>query len=272
MKRKLKRKLYKTYKQTAEHLLPVKTTRDFKQSGMITPEQFVESGDYLVEQFPLWSWASVSKRKQKSYLPPHKQMLILQRIPVNELELSETTLPSMTSDQDEWSCITQPQSSIETKSKNIVENIVDDEFEDLGEIEDMEEDEACLSMNEHNFIQSRTYTITITYDNYYRTPRMWFLGYDTNGSPLSYDSMMEDLSNDHKKVTATMDSHPFYELQWISIHPCKHAYMMKQFIQMELSHRQSAEQTLTVQFYFIYFLKFMGCIIPCVNFDYTMNT
>ena len=240
---------------------------------MITPEQFVESGDYLVKQFPLWSWASVPKRKQKSYLPPDKQMLILQRIPVNELDLSETNLPSMTPDQDEWSCITQPHSSIETESentiKNMVENIVDDEF---GEIEDIEEDEACLSVSEDNIIQSRTYTITITYDNYYRTPRMWFLGYDINGSPLSYESMMDDLSNEHKKVTATMDSHPFYKLQWISIHPCKHAYMMKQFIQMELRHRQSTDQTLSVQLYFIYFLKFMGCIIPCVNFDYTMST
>ena len=27
-------------------------------------------------------------------------------------------------------------------------------------------------------MQTRTYDLTITYDNYYRTPRLWLFGYD----------------------------------------------------------------------------------------------
>jgi ubiquitin-like-conjugating enzyme ATG3 len=34
-------------------------------------------------------------------------------------------------------------------------------------------------------IRSRRYDMSITYDNYYRTPRIWMFGYDENGSPLT---------------------------------------------------------------------------------------
>ena len=36
-----------------------------------------------------------------------------------------------------------------------------------------------------NLVRSRRYDVSITYDNYYRTPRIWLYGFDENGSGLS---------------------------------------------------------------------------------------
>ena len=36
-----------------------------------------------------------------------------------------------------------------------------------------------------NLVRARRYDVSITYDNYYRTPRFWLFGYDENGSALS---------------------------------------------------------------------------------------
>jgi ubiquitin-like-conjugating enzyme ATG3 len=39
--------------------------------------------------------------------------------------------------------------------------------------------------DDSNIVRSRRYDVSITYDNYYRTPRIWLFGYDENGSTLS---------------------------------------------------------------------------------------
>ncbi len=36
-----------------------------------------------------------------------------------------------------------------------------------------------------NIVRSRRYDVSITYDNYYRTPRIWLFGFDESGSTLS---------------------------------------------------------------------------------------
>ena len=37
----------------------------------------------------------------------------------------------------------------------------------------------------NSLILSRRYDISITYDNYYRVPRIWLFGFDESGSALS---------------------------------------------------------------------------------------
>lgn len=39
--------------------------------------------------------------------------------------------------------------------------------------------------------KSRRYDVSITYDNYYRTPRIWLFGYNENGSPLSTEQVFQ---------------------------------------------------------------------------------
>jgi hypothetical protein len=70
-------------------------------------------------------------------------------------------------------------------------------------------------------VRTRTYDLFITYDNYYRTPRLWLCGYDEAGKPLSQTAVYEDISQDHAKKTVTMEPHPHLSLSMASIHPCK---------------------------------------------------
>merc|ERR1712048_1477511 len=42
-------------------------------------------------------------------------------------------------------------------------------------------------------VRTRTYDLSITYDKYYQTPRLWLFGYDENGEPLKHDQVYEDI-------------------------------------------------------------------------------
>ncbi|KAF4621106.1 hypothetical protein D9613_000144 [Agrocybe pediades] len=124
------------------------------------------------------------------------------------------------------------------------------EILDLDEIPDMEEDlededEATAapkpapsklveeeSPNKDNLLQVRTYDVMITYDKYYQTPRVWLIGYDENGTPLTPTQIFQDISADHAHKTVTIE--PFIHsasLQAASVHPCKHASVMKKVIE-----------------------------------------
>jgi len=61
---------------------PVSNKSTFRNTGQITPEEFVEAGDFLVYKFPSWSWADASSPdKRVSYLPPGKQYLVTRGVP-----------------------------------------------------------------------------------------------------------------------------------------------------------------------------------------------
>lgn len=54
----------------------------------------------------------------------------------------------------------------------------------------------------------RTYRISITYDFYYNTPRMWIQGSTEEGVPLTEAEIYEDIMSDYKGKTVTMEKHP----------------------------------------------------------------
>ena len=57
-------------------------TSTFRNTGQITPEEFLLAGDYLVYKFPTWSWADASTpAKRVNYLPAGKQFLITRGVP-----------------------------------------------------------------------------------------------------------------------------------------------------------------------------------------------
>ena len=62
-----------------------------------------------------------------------------------------------------------------------------------------------------------------------------------------------------------MEKHPYFSIQSISVHPCKHSQVMKKLIKIELEQ----DKEVKVETYFIFFLKFVSCIIPQVDFDCT---
>ncbi|EUC64186.1 autophagy-related protein [Rhizoctonia solani AG-3 Rhs1AP] len=123
---------------------------------------------------------------------------------------------------------------------------VDLDTPDIDDIPDMEEegleaaDEATakpapaapIEVAKGNLLQVRTYDVMITYDKYYQTPRIWLLGFDENGTPLTPPQVFQDVSADHAFKTVTIESFPHISnISAASVHPCKHADVMKKVIE-----------------------------------------
>ncbi|PFH53709.1 hypothetical protein AMATHDRAFT_54144 [Amanita thiersii Skay4041] len=64
-----------------DYLSPVLKESKFKESGCITPEEFVAAGDFLVYKFPVWSWQKGDASKIRDYLPQDKQYLVTRGVP-----------------------------------------------------------------------------------------------------------------------------------------------------------------------------------------------
>ena len=75
----------------------------------------------------------------------------------------------------------------------------------------------------------RTYTLYIAYTPYYRTPRLYLSGYLASQQPLKPEQMMEHIMGDYKDKTVTIEDFPYFSnnIKMASVHPCKHASVMK---------------------------------------------
>jgi ubiquitin-like-conjugating enzyme ATG3 len=151
---------------------------------------------------------------------------------------------------------------------------IDDENEEVPDMEEfdiqdnlVDIDPVSLDKNSNsNLIKTRTYDLSITYDKYYQTPRIWLFGYDENGHPLKPFQIFEDISQDHAKKTVTIESHPHLNISLASVHPCRHSNVMKKII----DHYIQDNRELRVDQYLILFLKFMSCVLPTIEYDHTM--
>jgi ubiquitin-like-conjugating enzyme ATG3 len=67
------------------------------------------------------------------------------------------------------------------------------------------------------------------YSTFYRTPRLYLSGYLPTGQPLPPKLMMDDIVGDYKDKTVTLEDFPFFanNIKMASVHPCKHAPVMK---------------------------------------------
>eukprot|EP00927_Polykrikos_kofoidii_P062057 TRINITY_DN56883_c0_g1_i1.p1 TRINITY_DN56883_c0_g1~~TRINITY_DN56883_c0_g1_i1.p1 ORF type:complete len:337 (+),score=48.09 TRINITY_DN56883_c0_g1_i1:127-1137(+) len=120
---------------------------------------------------------------------------------------------------------------------------------------------------ESHIVRSRTYDLSITYDKYYQTPRLWLFGYDEGHTPLQPDQVYEDVLSDYVSRTVTVDPHPLSGTPTVSIHPCKHAQVMKKVVQDWIEQGIIPRHDLAL----FVFLKFISGVVPTINYDFTMD-
>ncbi|KAI3661084.1 hypothetical protein MP638_000421 [Amoeboaphelidium occidentale] len=63
-----------------EYLVPVLKDSKFRETGVITPQEFLKAGDYLVFKSPYWHWESGDLEKRKDYLERDKQFLVTRNV------------------------------------------------------------------------------------------------------------------------------------------------------------------------------------------------
>lgn len=224
-----------------EALTPVASLNDFKQTGQLVPDEFVSAGDYLNDKFPDWTWQSGDKDKTRGYLPPNKQYLIRKNVACPERAESLETRPqedtedgfvnTFSSSKQEGPIIDINDELDSTRSSNIGES----DIPDMDDLVVPDEDDDCDALRASRTVPKRSYDVVITYDKYYRTPRIWLYGWSETGSPLSAKEVCEDISGDHLSKTVTMEAFPHSATGNLmaSVHPCKHASSMRGFLDRE---------------------------------------
>lgn len=312
-----------------EYLTPIRHTSDFTTTGEISPEEFVEAGDYLVYKFPTWQWSSAPDKLKKDFLPPDKQYLITKHVSSYQRAVTYLGIKSdLDEDEEEledgWvksHKINNDPSRLKTDALgensggNTNDNDDTNEINDIDELID-ENAEEQSSEDENDFEELvetnansnlRKYDLYITYSTSYRVPKMYLVGFNSNGIPLLPKQMFEDISGDYRDKTATIETLPVsYNTMSVSIHPCKHSSVMKVLMAHAAASKKRenpadltdlAEQTgslnlkdkvpgrdfgedvdieenvrgIRVDQYLIIFLKFIASVTPGIEYDYTMD-
>ncbi|KAJ6022034.1 hypothetical protein N7540_007538 [Penicillium herquei] len=274
--------LHSTLSTWRDRLAPVSRTSTFRSTGQITPEEFVLAGDYLVYKFPTWAWADASSpAKRVSYLPAGKQFLVTRGVPCHrrlndnfagdaghEDEIVRDMLsgegaegPAGDEGDEGWLRTGGGADRSEQEARIRDVRTVDEsgnlgEQEDEDEIPDMEDDdddeEAIIrepAGQSETTQPLRTYTLYITYSNFYRTPRLYLSGYLSPSEPLPPHLMMEDIVGDYKDKTVTLEDFPWFDggVKMATVHPCRHASVMKTLLDRADAalklHREKLKQT-----------------------------
>jgi len=266
----------------AESLTPVLKHSKFRETGVLTPEEFVIAGDHLVLTCPTWSWQSGESDKIKDYLPKEKQFLVTKQVPCHkrckDIQYSGKFEKVIEDDGPEgdggWVDTHHGVSTEEAEEKTEVqaasEVVEEDDDDEICDMEDFEDDDDLVIQTDKldlNIEKTRTYDLSITYDKFYQTPRLWLSGYNEEGIPLKIDQMYEDISQEHANKTVTFEQHSSLSSRQCSVHPCKHASVMKKLIEVV----SEGGRDLGVHEYILVFLKFIQAVIPTIEYDFTKS-
>jgi ubiquitin-like-conjugating enzyme ATG3 len=141
-------------------------------------------------------------------------------------------------------------------------------YDDDDEYADMEDEAMALdaattatgtdgSGAKHTgILLARRYDCSVTYDKFYRTPRIWLEGTTESGTPLPPVKIFEDIMQDYAQKTVTVEWHPHEDMQCVSIHPCQHAAAMLNVINslLDCGKPPKPEQSLFIFLKFILYL------------------
>ncbi|KAH7832528.1 Autophagy-related protein 3 C (Atg3C) [Monocercomonoides exilis] len=246
--------------------IPTKST--FVADGKLTPAEFVAAGELLRSKCPQWHWCTGDKDRMQKWLPEDKQFLELKGIPcrMRAADLMGGSPEKLVgSGDDEWVETGDDIASkgSEQTSSSASPSEGDDEDDDYMDFSD---ESSAPTSTSTGF---RTYDATIVYDIYYNSPRLFLKGYAEDGtSLLTKEQILEDMSEEHARKTATVETHPHLGVPTASIHPCKHALTMKAMVEHEM---EEGRQVRPEQ-YFFYFLKFVSSAIPTIEIAGAVET
>eukprot|EP00397_Hematodinium_sp_SG-2012_P055844 GEMP01068465.1.p1 GENE.GEMP01068465.1~~GEMP01068465.1.p1 ORF type:complete len:306 (+),score=56.03 GEMP01068465.1:199-1116(+) len=296
-------KLGDTFRGVVNIFSSTPTESQFVEKGVLTPAEFVEAGDQLVFKFPTWQWQSAPDGSAVSYLPKDKQYLVTRNVPCTARVKDLDEAVSRNRQEGDW-CLpgtlvegdSQPadipdiggatweksssskaggieiqddfiQNNSKKPAKDLDFSVVDNLLVEVDPAKAVVEDGYVIAQapEEDNF-KVRNYDLHISYDKYYQTPRLWLSGFIA-GMPLNPQEVFEDVLSAYQSKTVTVDPHPFTRLPTASIHPCKHAQVMKKVVD------DWVKQGITprVDLALFVFLKFISSVVPTVNYDFTMD-
>lgn len=255
----------------------------FYKEGKLTPEEYIKAGDFLTEKCRTWKWCGASKFSNPS-LPKDKQYL---KTTVNSMErasdYSKKCIAKEIEGEDDWIEAEFLTDNKEENNVNKETKVIDLDEEDKNETtantnnktntENAKKDIAeefedfCVIEEDTNKTKIRTYDVTVTYDLYYCVPRMWLIGYSEKGVPLKTEEMKEDIMEEYRNKTVTIEPHPITGINNISVHPCRHSTLLLKMIE----NYEKSGKKLEVDMSIIIFLKFLHSIVPTIQYDYTMD-
>lgn len=205
-----------------------------------------------------FAWISaVAKEHDEEHASPDEIVDISDDFGISELTLSGyAPLESLPTDQGDGN------------DEDIPDMDDFDETDNVIEVEDPSEFRQIKPSTRSNIVRTRTFDLSITYDKYYQTPRVWLAGYDEHGLALPPSRIFDDISVEHARKTVTIETHPHLGLPMASIHPCRHAHVMKRMIKYMA---ESTGRELRVDQYLVIFLKFISTVLPNIDYDHTMS-
>ena len=254
-----------------DFLTPTLKSTQFLEKGQLTPEEFVAAGEYLVRMSPVWKWSTGESRLAKSYLPTDKQFLVCRGC-ICKSRVSTVADPAEEKETDEDGGWTAAGGAGSSSSK-------EEDYADMDDaIMSSFVDNSMLSVHDGASMVpmisgdgERSYDIYIVYDNAYRTPRIYLMGFARSyGVPLRAEEMLEDLMQDYVNKTATLEKHPHLTTsvgQFVSIHPCRHAQTMKRLVDEMIA----AGKEPAIELYMFIFLKFISSVIPTIEYDLSIS-
>lgn len=263
--------------QLREYITPVSNESQYLSNGTITPNEFVLAGNYLQDKFITWSWNSddseinQSSLKLRSFLPKEKQFLVTRKIlcdkrcdDIREHHEDER----FDTDNNVW-VVDNVDDTDNKKTSSMGNEYGFEEDLALEENERQSDAESIVILNEDN---KRYYDLYILYSTSYRVPKLYLVGYNYDGQPLTPKEMLEDVSEEYRKKTATIEDLPVFKnkVPSISIHPCKHGDVMK-LLMTKMQQNEDEDSKLTVDSYLIIFLKFINSVVPTMEYDFTMD-
>jgi len=259
----------RSYLPSDKQFLSTKNVPCFKRVRNL--EKFAESEETEIKIDDNESWVATKDIEQESE-------------DIAEIAGTTTTTTTVTSKTSTPKAAASPKNSTSPKAANKPVNNDDDDdanIPDMGDLQINEDYDDSVQPKASsyktdtkkseevtdNILKTRTYDLSITYDKYYQTPRVWLFGYDEHRNPLTPEQIFEDMSQDHAHKTVTIEAHPHLGISHASIHPCKHSAVMKKI----LDHVSQSGKEFRADQYLFLFLKFISSVIPTIEYDYTME-